>query len=186
MKGRHKSAVFLDRDGTLIEDVGYLTRLAEVKLLPGAPEALRRLRSAGFLLIVVTNQSAVARGLLTEHRLQRIHQSIQEALREHGAEVDDFFYCPHLPDADVQRYNRNCTCRKPEPGMLLEAARKWNIDLRRSYTVGDSERDMEAGKRAGCRTILLAAEQSPSAAGEATARTLAEAAELITGWSDGA
>jgi D-glycero-D-manno-heptose 1,7-bisphosphate phosphatase len=152
--GRQR-AVFLDRDGTIIEDVDYLTDPEEVRVLPGVVGALRDLRAAGFLLIVVTNQSAVARGWLTEERLGAVHAELDRRLACGGARVDAYYYCPHLPDGSVPRYAVECACRKPAPGMLEAAAREHNVDLRRSYMVGDSVRDVEAGRRAGCRPILV-------------------------------
>ncbi len=175
VKGRR--AVFLDRDGTMIEDVGYLNREADIVILPGVPEALRRLREAGFLLIVVTNQSAVARGWLTEERLQAIHRALNAALHRKGAGVDAFYYCPHLPQGKVERYAGPCACRKPAAGMLRQAAEDWGIALERSYAVGDSERDVEAGRRVGCHAILLR-EEAPENADDQAAG-LPEAADLI-------
>lgn len=177
MKDRNQRAVFLDRDGTIIRDADYLTQLDEIEILPGVPEALRRLKRAGYLLLVVTNQSAVARGWLTEHNLRRIHRELQSRLAERDAEVDGFYYCPHLPDGAVERYSGECECRKPKPGMLLEAAADRDVDLSRSWMIGDSERDVEAGRRAGCRTILLAGTNSGQA--DATAGHLLEAVDII-------
>jgi len=147
--------VFLDRDGTIIEDADYLTRVQDIRVLPGAPEALKLLKGAGFLLLVVTNQSAIARGWLTEKELAALHAALNRCLAQEGAAIDAFYHCPHLPGAPVERYNRECQCRKPEAGLLNQAAREWRLDLGRSYMVGDSERDMEAGRRAGCTTILI-------------------------------
>jgi len=172
-------AVFLDRDGTLVEDVGYLTSAQALRLLPGTSEALRRLKSAGFLLIVVTNQSAIARGLLTEQELVRIHGALQEMLRVEGAEIDDFFHCPHLPGGKVALYAVACSCRKPQPGLLLRAARKWGVDLKRSFAVGDSERDVEAGKGAGCRTVLISADPLTQTCADGVAPDLRRAADMI-------
>jgi len=178
---RSRRAVFLDRDGTLIEDVGYLKRPDQLRVLPGVPAALRDLRAAGLLLIVVTNQSAVARGWLTEETLCVIHQRLNALLRREGAGVDAFYYCPHLPGGAVARYARECECRKPRPGMLLRAAEEWNIGVEMSYSVGDSERDVEAGNRAGCYTIRLG-NRSGRAGGTSAhecAADIAEAAQLI-------
>ena len=165
-------AVFLDRDGTVIEDVDFLTRADQLRILPQVPEALRLLKDAGFLLIVVTNQSAIARGWLTEERLAGIHEELNRMLAAQGARVDAFYYCPHLPGATDGRYAQVCRCRKPEPGLLEQAAGEWNVDLARSYTVGDGERDMEAGRRAGCATVRI----GPSAEGRANATSAADAA----------
>jgi D-glycero-D-manno-heptose 1,7-bisphosphate phosphatase len=172
-----RRAVFLDRDGTIIEDVSYLRRARDVRLLPGAAEALKLLRQAGFLLLVVSNQSAVARGWLTEPDLMDVQGEVERALEAQGAGLDGFYYCPHLPEGTVQQYARECDCRKPEPGMLLRAAGERNVDVRRSYAVGDSERDVEAGRRAGCSTILIG--RGASSTADLIARDLREAADLI-------
>lgn len=177
MTAPKRRAVFLDRDGTIVRDVGYLKRTEDVFLLPGAPEALKLLREAGFLLLVVTNQSAVARGWLTEPALLEMQREVERRLEAEGAALDGFYYCPHLPGGTVEQYARKCDCRKPEPGMLLRAARDRNVDLERSYVVGDSERDVEAGERAGCSTILIGGGTSPRA--NLRARDLREAADLI-------
>lgn len=160
-----------------MEDVDYLTRTEQLRLLPGAAEALRLLHAAGYLLIVVTNQSAIARGWLTEEGLQNIHARLEELLGEQGAVVDAWYYCPHLPNGQVQQYAGECSCRKPEPGLLQRAAREWDVALGRSWAVGDSERDVEAGRRAGCRTVLLGGEAVPTA--DALAPDLLGAARLI-------
>lgn len=161
-------AVFLDRDNTLIEDPGYICDPNQVRLLPGAAAALRRLRQAGYLLVVATNQSGVARGLFTEDDLQAVHERLRELLRAEDADVDAIYYCPYLsgPEAVNDTYRRDSDLRKPRPGMLLLAAQELNLDLTRSWMVGDSERDMEAGRAAGCRTILITRDSAPD--GEAT------------------
>lgn len=148
-------AVLLDRDGVLIADVGHLTSPDQIRVLPRVPEALRRLRAAGWRLIVATNQSVVARGRITEAQLREIHRVLLEALRARGAEIDAVYYCPHHPAGAVAEYRRACDCRKPGPGMLLRAAREWRLDLSQSVVVGDAPSDIEAGRRAGCRTVLI-------------------------------
>jgi len=150
-------AVFLDRDNTLIADPGYIRQPDQVKLLPGAAEAVRRFRDAGYRVVVVTNQSGVARGYLTEDQLAAVHDRLRTLLRADGAELDAIYYCPYLdgPDATVATYRRKSPLRKPEPGMLLQAAADHQLDLARSWMIGDSERDVEAGRRAGCRSVLL-------------------------------
>ncbi len=148
-------AVLLDRDGVLIADVGHLTSPDQIRVLPRVPEALRRLRAAGWRLIVATNQSVVARGRITEEQLREIHRVLLEALRAQGAEIDAVYYCPHHPEGAVAEYRRVCDCRKPCPGMLLRAAQEWRLDLSRSVVVGDAPSDVEAGRRAGCRTVLI-------------------------------
>jgi D-glycero-D-manno-heptose 1,7-bisphosphate phosphatase len=179
MSGAPRRAVFLDRDGTLIEDVDYLTDAAQIRVLPGVPGALKLLKEAGFRLIVVTNQSAVARGMLTEEELGLIHEELNRRLAADGAAVDAFYYCPHLPEGAVKRYARACDCRKPAPGLILRAAAEWRVDTGASFAVGDSERDVEAGRAAGCRTILTGAVRSRLAG--AHAADLAAAVDLILG-----
>jgi len=155
--------VFLDRDGTVNdgEDCEYLTDPDGLRLLPGAARAIRLVNAAGVLAIVVTNQSAVARGYMTEETLAAIHDRLRQVLGAEGALLDDILYCPHLPEGTVEHYARSCTCRKPEPGMILEAARRHSVDLARSVMIGDWPTDMEAGRRAGCRTVLLRRPGSP-------------------------
>ncbi len=150
-------AVFLDRDGVLIEDSpNYITRVDQVRLLPGAAEATRELNDVGFKVVVVTNQSAVARGLVTEEGVENIHAYLRRLLaQESGARIDKIYYCPFHPDGTVPQYAKPSDRRKPRPGMLLDAARDLGIDLRRSYLVGDRESDMIAAKEAGCRAIAV-------------------------------
>jgi len=151
-------AVFLDRDGTLIEDVGYPTRPEQIRILGGVARALARLAEAGYRLIVVTNQSGIARGLLTEEELNRFHQALDEQLELLGARLDAYYSCPHHPDpSQVNRADLAvvCDCRKPRPGLTLQAAEDLGLDLGASWTVGDSWRDVAAGQAAGTRTIKL-------------------------------
>ena len=150
-----RRAVFLDRDGVLIRDVDHLTAASQIEILPGVPEALRRFRDARWTIVVVTNQSVVARGLVTEEELRRIHRVLETQLRGLGASLDAVYYCPHHPEGAVGRYRVVCDCRKPEPGLLLRAAEDLGIDLVASVMVGDASSDIEAGRRAGCRTILI-------------------------------
>jgi D-glycero-D-manno-heptose 1,7-bisphosphate phosphatase len=167
-----RRAVFLDRDGTIVRDVDYLTEVGQLEILPGVPDALRLLREAGFLLLVVTNQSAIARGWLTEEALAAIHAELNRRLEAEGARIDGFYHCPHLPDGTVPAYACECTCRKPRPGLIERAAREWQADLARSYVVGDSERDVEAGRRAGCVALRIGT-------GAGTVSDLREAARRI-------
>ena len=151
-------AVFFDRDGTLIEDVGYPTRPEQIRILGGVARALDRLAGAGYRLIVVTNQSGIARGLLTEDELNRFHGALDEQLELLGARLDAYYSCPHHPDPS--QANRPdlavvCDCRKPRPGLILQAAEDLGLDLGASWTVGDSWRDVAAGRAAGTRTIKL-------------------------------
>ena len=174
-----RRAVFLDRDGTIVRDVDYLTEVGQLEILPGVPEALRLLHEAGFLLLVVTNQSAIARGWLTEETLAAIHSELNRRLEAEGARIDAFYHCPHLPEGEVPAYARACNCRKPMPGLIERAARDWAVDLETSYVIGDSDRDVEAGKRCGCYSILIGSASSGGA--DATAADLGGAAELILG-----
>jgi D-glycero-D-manno-heptose 1,7-bisphosphate phosphatase len=151
-----RRAVFLDRDGTLIEDVGYPDDPDGVRLVPGAADALAALRRGGFALVVVSNQSGIGRGLVTPEQAESVHERFVAELAAHGVELDDARYCPHAPD-------ESCPCRKPSPGLLRDAASELGVDLAGSFMVGDKPSDVEAGRRAGCRTVLLA----PAPGGEA-------------------
>jgi D,D-heptose 1,7-bisphosphate phosphatase len=148
-------AIFLDRDGTLIEDPGYLNHPEQVKLLEGVAEALIELRNMGYMLIVTTNQSAVARGIVSEKVLGEIHNRLRQLLTERGAYLDQIYYCPYHPDGVIPKYRKESEWRKPNPGMLLAASEEMDIDLSQSWKIGDSSSDIEAGLRAGCKTILV-------------------------------
>ena len=141
-------AVFLDRDGTMAEDVNYCARPEDFELFPNTARAIKLLRESGFKVIVVTNQSGIARGYFTEETLAQIHEKMKEELAKEGAWVDGVYYCPHHPDD-------NCDCRKPKPKLVLQAAKEHDIDLKHSFVVGDLEMDIGLGKAAGCRTILI-------------------------------
>jgi D-glycero-D-manno-heptose 1,7-bisphosphate phosphatase len=155
MRGIPRPAVFLDRDGVIVRDVDLLVRSDQIELLPGVAGALRRLREARLPVVIVTNQPAVARGLLTEPELAALEARIERQLRDTGAGVDAFYYCPHHPQATLPAYRLACECRKPRPGMLLQAARDLGLDLAASTMIGDRSSDVIAGRRAGCRTILV-------------------------------
>ena len=150
----HRRAVFLDRDGVLVEDVHYLTSPDQLRLLPSAASALGRLQDQ-FFIIVVTNQSAIARGFMTEDDLMNIHAELASLFASEGITVDALYYCPHLPEAAVPTYKIDCTCRKPGPGMLLRAAADWHIDLNRAFMIGDTPRDSEAALAAGVVPIMV-------------------------------
>jgi len=152
-------AIFLDRDDTLIEDAGYINHPAQIKLLDGVAGALAELKHLGYKLVVVSNQSGVARGIVTEKALGEIHNRLKQMLAEKGAGLDGIYYCPYHPDGIVPKYKKQSDWQKPNPGMLLAAAEEMDIDLSQSWTVGDNSRDIEAGLRAGCKTILI---DSPS------------------------
>ncbi|MBN2593958.1 MAG: HAD family hydrolase [Sedimentisphaerales bacterium] len=148
-------AIFLDRDDTLIEDPGYINDPEQVKLMDGVPEALIQLKNLGYKLVVVTNQSAVAHGIVTEKVLGDIHDRLKQLLVENNAFLDRIYYCPYHPEGVVPKYRKESNSRKPGPGMLLQAADEMDIDLGQSWCIGNSSRDIEAGLRAGCKTILI-------------------------------
>ncbi len=171
------SAVFVDRDNTLMVDVKYCDDPALVRLIPGAAEGLRSLRGAGYRVVVVTNQSGIGRGYFDAATLERVNDRLRHELRIHGADYDALYYCPHTPE-DA------CQCRKPKPGLLLKAASDLNIDLGSSYTLGDRDLDVEAGKAAGTRTVLVSRVDhqdglGPIVRADFVARDVAEAANLI-------
>jgi D-glycero-D-manno-heptose 1,7-bisphosphate phosphatase len=177
-----QKAVFLDRDGTLIVDKPYNANPNEIELLPGAVEGLTVLRDAGYLLIVVTNQSGIARGYFDECALQSMHRRLSELLRPAGITIAAFYFCPHHVDGKVPTLARFCGCRKPSPGMILRAASDWSIDLRNSWLIGNSLSDAEAASAAGCNAILVGGGHHGS--DYPRVDTVAEAARRITA-SDG-
>lgn len=148
-------AIFLDRDDTLIEDAGYISNPDQVKLLDGVPESLIELKDMGYKLIVVSNQSAVARGIVSEKVLGEIHNRLKQLLAEKGATLDKIYYCPYHPEGIIAKYRKESDWRKPSPGMLLAAADEMDIDFGQSWVIGNSGRDIEAGLRVGCKTILI-------------------------------
>jgi histidinol-phosphate phosphatase family protein len=148
-------AVFLDKDGTLVEDVPYNVDPDRIKLGPGAADGLRRLYAAGYRLVVISNQSGVARGLFPEEALAAVEVRLRELLAAEGVPLAGFYWCPHHPEGSVERYRRQCNCRKPAPGLVLGAMAEHGIDPAASWFVGDILDDVEAGRRAGCRTVLL-------------------------------
>lgn len=155
MHSNHR-AIFLDRDGVLIEDVDLLTQSSQIRILPGVPAALNRLRAAGFRLFVVSNQPVVARGLVTELNVVSLHEELDRQLVEAaGSSIEQYYFCPHHPNATDPAYRRNCDCRKPKPGMLLQAAREHGLQLSSCFMIGDRVTDIIAGQRAGCRTVLV-------------------------------
>lgn len=156
---QQQRAIFLDRDGTINRYVGFLRKPEEFSLLDGVAEAIRSINQSGYLAIVATNQPVIARGEVTWEQLNEIHCKMETLLGQAGAYVDDIFICPHHPDrgfpGEVPAYKINCDCRKPKPGLLLQAAEQHHIDLANSWMLGDSWTDIEAGNAAGCRTILI-------------------------------
>jgi D,D-heptose 1,7-bisphosphate phosphatase len=149
-----RKAVFLDKDGTLIENVPYNVDPDRIHLLAGADQ-LRSLSEAGYALIVISNQSGVARGYFAEAALIKVEQRLRSRLAEIGVPLQGFYYCPHHPDGTVAEYAIECDCRKPKPGLLQQAAREHAIDLAQSWFIGDILHDVAAGRAAGCRTVLI-------------------------------
>ena len=179
------AAVFLDRDGTLVREVGYLRRVEQLEILPGVPQALALLRDFGFKLVMVTNQSAVARGWLSEEELGRIHETLAAALGRDGASLDGIYYCPHHPTEGSGPYRLECACRKPKSGMIERACAELGLDPTLSYVVGDQEIDMEMARRVGATAVRIAAENNSGGemghAASATAGNLMAAARWIVG-----
>ncbi|MBI4376045.1 MAG: HAD family hydrolase [Elusimicrobia bacterium] len=153
MRGLQGSrAVFLDRDGVIIEDVHYLRQASQLRIIPGAAAAIRRLRHAGLKVIVVSNQSAIARGLISRSGVDAVHRLLNRRLRQRGARIDAIYYCPHHPGFGRKRA---CACRKPAIGMLKAAARRFKLDIARCYLVGDTTTDIRAARNAGCAALLV-------------------------------
>ena len=174
MSARDAAAVFVDRDGTLIEDVGYLRDPDGVRLVDGAAEALSRLADAGFLLVVVSNQSGIARGLIDPSEAQAVHDRFVSELEDRGVSPAVVQYCPHAPDA-------GCDCRKPAPGLLLAAARELGLDLEASFMIGDKLSDVEAGRRAGCRGVLISRARTDASGADHIAVDWSDAVSFILG-----
>jgi D-glycero-D-manno-heptose 1,7-bisphosphate phosphatase len=180
MKGREKpglmkekkrwAAIFLDRDGTINEEIGYMDRLEKLRLIPKAAEAIRLINASGMKTVVVTNQSGVARGIFNESLVAEIHARLAEMLRAEGAFLDGIYFCPHHPTEGRGDYLRGCECRKPSPGLLLRAAAELHLDAARSYMVGDTLKDIEAGGRAGAQGILVRTGYGEEAAAELESR----------------
>jgi D-glycero-D-manno-heptose 1,7-bisphosphate phosphatase len=148
-------AVFLDRDGTINEEVGYLRRIEDLRLIPHTAEAVRLINKNGMKAVVISNQSGVARGFFSETFVGTVHARLDEMLQQEGAVIDGFYFCPHHPTEGDEPYRTVCSCRKPEPGMLLKAAAELNIDLTQSYVVGDMPKDIHAADRVGAKGILV-------------------------------
>lgn len=142
-------AVFLDRDGVLVEEVNYLRRLDQLRVEPGAGKALARLRKAGFVTVLISNQSAVGRGYITLEGLEGVHREMARRLKRQGGALDAAYYCPHAPGKPA------CACRKPKLGMIKAAAKRFGLDLKKSYFIGDTTTDLQTARRAGCRPILV-------------------------------
>lgn len=168
------AAVFFDRDGTIAEDAGYCRNPEDFRLFPETAEVFKKLHERGFKVIIITNQSGIGRGYFNEADLERVHDKMKADLAAAETFVDGIYYCPHHPDED-------CECRKPKPALILRAARDFDLDLGRSVMVGDLPKDIELGKAAGNRTILVSAQPGPTNA-DATATNLAEVPDIVAGW----
>ncbi len=177
-------AIFLDRDGTINQYVGFLKQIDDLVLLDGAAEAVKMINQSGYLAIVITNQPVIARGEVSWEELARIHNKMETLLGEKGAYLDDIFCCPHHPDrgyaGERAEYKTACECRKPRPGLLLQAAEKYNIDLHNSWMIGDSITDIQAGKRAGCRTAYLGQPEEADSGTPAYSSLLACVTDLLS------
>lgn len=147
--------VFLDRDGTIIEEIDFLSNSSDLQLIPSSAEAIRALNTLGIQTFVITNQSGIARGYFDEPKLQKIHKQLTECLRNEHAYLDAIYYCPHHIEGTIRRYRVECRCRKPKTGMLERAVRDFGIDLRKSFVIGDKMTDIQTGKNAGARSILV-------------------------------
>lgn len=150
-----RKACFIDRDGVLIEEVNYLSSTEQVKLIPGTAKALGTLEDQGYLRIIISNQSGVARGYFDENAVDEVTRHIDSLLAREGVSINGWFYCPHHPKGSVDEYAFSCDCRKPEPGMLRQAQDKFDVDMSASCMIGDKLSDIQAGLNAGCGTNIL-------------------------------
>ncbi len=183
-------AVFLDRDGTINVDKHYMYRIEDFEFLPGALEGLKLLSDTGFLLIVITNQSGIARGYYTEEDYKILNGFFLDRCKEYGIEIADSLYCPHLPDAKIPRYRVVCECRKPATGLFLDASNRHNIDISASYAIGDKMRDLSICEKTGCRGYLIVSNERQSSEKSKipcikNCSSLLEAAEDIIGYLKG-
>jgi D-glycero-D-manno-heptose 1,7-bisphosphate phosphatase len=152
----HKNrAFFLDRDGVIIKNIPYLNNINELEFLPGVKDAIRLINKSGYKCIVITNQSGVARGLISLNEIESLHKYINKSLREYGAVIDAFYFCPHHPSARITKYAIDCDCRKPRAGLFYEASRDHKVDLSNSIMVGDKSIDIAAGLKAGCECFQI-------------------------------
>jgi D-glycero-D-manno-heptose 1,7-bisphosphate phosphatase len=150
-----RRAIIMDRDGTVCDEVGYVNHVDRVRLLPRSAEAIRAANEAGFQTVIATNQAGVARGYFAESLIEEVHDRVRELLAAEGARLDGIYYCPHHPTVGEPAYRKICGCRKPLPGMLERARDEMGIDLHASYMVGDTVKDLEAGRRAGATSVLV-------------------------------
>jgi D-glycero-D-manno-heptose 1,7-bisphosphate phosphatase len=147
--------IFLDRDGTINEEVHYLHRPEDLKILPGVPQAIRRFREAGYLVVVITNQAGIGRGYYTEKDLELLNRYLNQVLAEEQAHIDGFYFCPHHPEHGIGKYKKACRCRKPDIGMFEQAEKDFPVDKSRSYMIGDKLIDTQAGHNFGIRSVLV-------------------------------
>lgn len=175
-------AVFLDRDGTINEDPGYLHQPEQLRLFPGAARAIASLNGYGVPVVLVTNQSGIARGYYDEEQFWRVQERMVALLAAEGAHLDAVYLCPHHPDGLVEAYRVACHCRKPAPGMLQQAARELDLDLRRSYMIGDKLSDVEAGAAVGCRTVLVTGGEVGGVPGSLQADYVADSLSTGIAW----
>jgi len=174
VSGTHLApTVFLDRDGTLIEEVGYLSHLDRIVLYPWSIESVKLLNRAGFKVVVVTNQAGVARGLFDEDFIDEAHRFLDQKFGDGGATIDKFYYCPHHPEASVEAYRCECDCRKPKAGMLWKAAQELQLELSHSFVIGDRLSDLRLGPAVGAKSVLVR-----TGYGETTARELTDDVEV--------
>ena len=150
-----RPAVFLDRDGTIVEECGYLNRLEKLTLFPWTVDALRLIKRAGFATVVITNQAGVGRGIIEEDFVHAVHREIDRRLEGTGAGIDRYYYCPHFAESKIDRYRQECLCRKPAPGMIQQACQEMNLDPAKSVMVGDKWLDVACGLAAGTRAVLV-------------------------------
>jgi D-glycero-D-manno-heptose 1,7-bisphosphate phosphatase len=148
-------AIFIDKDGTLVEDIPYNVNPDHIRLQPLAIEGLKKLQEQGYLLIVVSNQSGIARGYFHEDAMAIVRKKLNDMLMKESIQLNGYFFCPHHPEGTILKYAIECNCRKPKPGMILKAAEEFNVRLSDSWMVGDILHDVEAGNKAGCKTVLI-------------------------------
>ncbi len=178
-----QKCIFLDRDGTINKYCGFLSNINEFELIPGVCEAIKRINTSEYLSIVITNQPIVSHGKLTLKQLDEIHKKMETMLGAGGAYINDLFFCPHYPKrgfkGEIKKYKIRCNCRKPKIGLLLQAKQKFNIDLKQSWFVGDSDLDVKCGKNARCKTILLCNKSNKNSQADYFAKDLLEAINII-------
>ena len=154
-KMEKRIAVFIDRDGTINKEGGYINHESRLELMPNSAKGIKLLNDSGVLAIVCTNQAGVARGYFKENLIKVVHNRLQDLLKEQGAFLDEIYYCPHHPTVGPEGYKRECICRKPKTGMIDEAAKKFNIDVKKSYVIGDKMSDIMWGHKAGTKSVMV-------------------------------